>query len=452
MASVTRSASATAGDHSQTSDSTYSALSDGASNTSLGNMAALDAARCFMPGSSAVNVKSLRLDIKNWGFSIPSGATIDGVVAEVTGRSSASGRYNAEVQTRLVKGGSPTGDNKASGRSFGATTDATHTSGGATDLWGVSLTDSDVNASDFGLALQYRTDASNSSSARIDHVQLTVYYTEAGGGINAALSQTLGDLSGSASGQLLISGGVGATLGALTSAAAGQLPIAAALSQSLGSLSLTATGQLPIVGSLGQTLGGLSSSATGTLGNALTGALSQTLGALTVSAAGTLPINAALSQTLGTLTVVGAGVVPIVAQTAQTLGALTLASTGVLGATTSGVVTQTLGPLALSATARLPITAAVSQSLGALTSAAAGRVDIAAQLGVTLGNLQISATGSTGAPITAALAQTLGLLSLSATGGAAVVTVAPLSRITAGATRSNLSRGSRPPNLSGSGR
>lgn len=323
-----------------------------------------------------------------------------------------------------------------------------------------------------------------------------IWVPSAGGGVTAALSRTLGDLTGAATGQLRIAGSVSQTLGTLTSTAAGQLPIVGSLSQALGALassatgqlriagaasqtlgalslastgvlgsavtgslsqtlgalSLAASGQLPIVGSLGQTLGGLSSSATGTLGNALTGALSQTLGALTVSAAGTLPINAALSQTLGTLTVVGAGVVPIVAQTAQTLGALTLASTGVLGATTSGVVTQTLGPLALSATARLPITAAVSQSLGALTSAAAGRVDIAAQLGVTLGNLQIAATGSTGAPITAALAPTLGLLSLSATGGAAVVPAAPLSRITAGATRSNLSRGSRPPNLSGSGR
>ena len=286
------------------------------------------------------------------------------------------------------------------------------------------------------------------------HTERRIWVPGAGGGVTAALSQTLGGLTGAATGQLRIAGAASQTLGALSLASTGVLgsAVTGSLSQTLGALSLTAAGQLPIVGSLGQTLGGLSSSATGTLGNALTGALSQTLGALTASAAGTLPILASVSQTLGALTVVGAGVVPIVAQTAQTLGVLTLGATGVLGATTSGAVTQTLGPLALSATARLPITAAVSQSLGALTSAAAGRVDIAAQLGVTLGNLQISATGSTGAPITAALAQTLGLLSLSATGGAAVVPVAPLSRITAGATRSNLSRGSRPPNLSGSGR
>lgn len=328
-------------------------------------------------------------------------------------------------------------------------------------MWGRSFTAAD--AAEFYL----------SELAIYRPIERRIWVPSAGGGVTAALSQTLGGLTGAATGQLRIAGSVSQTLGTLTSTAAGQLPIVGSLSQALGALTSSATGQLRIAGAASQTLGALSLASTGVLGSAVTGSLSQTLGALslaasgqlpivgslgqtlgalTVSAAGTLPINAALSQTLGTLTVAGAGVVPIVAQTAQTLGALTLASTGVLGATTSGVVTQTLGPLALSATARLPITAAVSQSLGALTSAAAGRVDIAAQLGVTLGNLQIAATGSTGAPITAALAQTLGLLSLSATGGAAVVPVAPLSRITAGATRSNLSRGSRPPNLSGSGR
>ena len=131
---------------------------------------------------------------------------------------------------KLVKGGVITGDEKSTG-AF-TTTDTVYAFGGATDLWGLALTPADVNGSTFGVAVsmigdsyeitndtsQYlkvtnfgfaiptnatingvvvdvegkETAAGGVSDASIDHVQITVYYTEvvgiAGGGRMAVKS------------------------------------------------------------------------------------------------------------------------------------------------------------------------------------------------------------------------------------------------------------------------
>lgn len=188
MASQTLGASATSTDHAQVSDSTYSSQTEQGPWVFTGaDLATIDADNVYSASGGNTNARSLRLDVKNFGFTIPSGATIDGVVAQITWRSANSGRSNYELQIRICKGGSPTGNNKAA-NTKSTTTYTTVTHGGAADLWGTTLTDSDVNASDFGLSVQYSTDVSQATRAVLDCVQLTVYYTE-GGGAGSAVAR-----------------------------------------------------------------------------------------------------------------------------------------------------------------------------------------------------------------------------------------------------------------------
>lgn len=58
-----------------------------------------------------------------------------------------------DVNVKLVKGGTVSGDNKADTGTDWPSSDTDKTYGGAADLWGVTLTESDVEASDFGVVI-----------------------------------------------------------------------------------------------------------------------------------------------------------------------------------------------------------------------------------------------------------------------------------------------------------
>lgn len=117
------------------------------------------------------------LKATGFGFSIPAGATIDGVVVEIE-RSANTASSGQDYEVKLVKGGTIQGNNKASASSW-PTTDTYATYGGAADLWGLTLAVGDVNASNFGCAIACANiNASESITAYIDHVRITVYYTE----------------------------------------------------------------------------------------------------------------------------------------------------------------------------------------------------------------------------------------------------------------------------------
>jgi hypothetical protein len=125
---------------------------------------------------------------------------------------------------KLVKAGSIVGNNKASGSLSTSDTDTYTTFGGSSDLWGITLTPSDVNASNFGVVIGFTgsggdenytteylkvTNFGNSvpsestingievrfdayvkeeqigplgrrATAEVDHIQIKVYYTESG--------------------------------------------------------------------------------------------------------------------------------------------------------------------------------------------------------------------------------------------------------------------------------
>lgn len=120
-----------------------------------------------------------------FGFSIPGGSTIDGILVEIEKQSGSSPFGNIKDSTvRLIIGGSLSGDNKANTGISWPTTDTYTSYGGASDLWGLTPTVSDVNGSDFGIAISGQITISGPASitGSVDHVRITVHYTEAAAG------------------------------------------------------------------------------------------------------------------------------------------------------------------------------------------------------------------------------------------------------------------------------
>lgn len=113
----------------------------------------------------------------NFGFSLPAGAVVTGIVVEVEGSdATAPGTTNSDLFAKLIKGGT-IGGTELSATNVHTSTDAYDTLGSSSNLWGNTLADTDVEASDFGVAIRL-TCASGfgSASPRIDHVRMTVHY------------------------------------------------------------------------------------------------------------------------------------------------------------------------------------------------------------------------------------------------------------------------------------
>lgn len=165
---------------------------------SAGNAANSDDAYALASTPPFSSGDSNYLKVTNFGFSIPSGATIDGIEVGVEKTGSGSGAANVvDNIVKLVKGGSVVGDDKSDGTTQwnnGYTyVDYTATYGGSSDLWGESWTDSDINSSDFGMVISAALTGISGGGviARIDHVKITVYYTEPAGGGQCS-SQSIG--------------------------------------------------------------------------------------------------------------------------------------------------------------------------------------------------------------------------------------------------------------------
>lgn len=119
------------------------------------------------------------LKATNFGFSIPTGATIDGIVVEVE-RSCAVANDATERRALLVKAGTVVGSDKSIGTGIPAT-DTYKTYGGAADLWGTTWTAAEVNNSGFGFVFAAQQGVNGpGKTALVDHIRITVYYTEAG--------------------------------------------------------------------------------------------------------------------------------------------------------------------------------------------------------------------------------------------------------------------------------
>lgn len=122
------------------------------------------------PGSG-----SDKLQLTNFGFALPSYAVIDGFFVEIEVKS-----VNAATAfIGLLKASAATGTAKSDfpvpATTVWPATEAWLPYGGATDLWGATLTPTDVNGSGFGIWLQAQNTHAG-GTASVDSVRITIYW------------------------------------------------------------------------------------------------------------------------------------------------------------------------------------------------------------------------------------------------------------------------------------
>lgn len=117
---------------------------------------------------------SYYLFIDNFGFSIPAGATINGIQADME-RFAQNGGVISDAYVALHVSGSPSGDNMGVGGTWG-TSDYVQSYGGSANTWNSGYGVNDINSSGFGVVI-YVTAGSPTTFAYIDQVVITVTYT-----------------------------------------------------------------------------------------------------------------------------------------------------------------------------------------------------------------------------------------------------------------------------------
>lgn len=122
----------------------------------------------------------------NFGFTIPVGATINGIVVEILRSATTTSKSPMDLLIQLTSDASNTGlagDDKSSA-SVWPTTDAFATYGSSSDVWTFSPTVSKVNGSGFGVAIRGTIGSGGKTSVtmQVNFVRMTVYYTPAASG------------------------------------------------------------------------------------------------------------------------------------------------------------------------------------------------------------------------------------------------------------------------------
>ena len=109
-----------------------------------------------------------------YGFTIPGGATIDGIELIVGRRNSSGGGSVSDNVIQLAKAGVAVGSNKSTGVTW-PTSEASITYGSPTDLWGTTWTPAEINAGGFGATLN-PLNTGNAEDAEVDYHRIIVYY------------------------------------------------------------------------------------------------------------------------------------------------------------------------------------------------------------------------------------------------------------------------------------
>ena len=125
------------------------------------------------------NEASDYLDVQDFGFDVPTGATIDGIVVTIE-RKSSTGTVKDGLLKLLNASGAAAGNDKGKLLDAWPTSDASVSYGAPSDTWGVTPTVAMVNDADFGVRLSV-TGSVKSDVASVDHISMTVYYTVAAG-------------------------------------------------------------------------------------------------------------------------------------------------------------------------------------------------------------------------------------------------------------------------------
>lgn len=142
-------------------------------------------------GSFSFGVTSHYLEGSSFNFSIPTGATIDGIMLSFKkANTSQNGTVHDSTVSLVTSGGSVSGDNKATATAWPISlTNATY--GSSSDLWGLSWSPSDINNSNFGAVVSATKTSGPTDTIEATAMKITVYYTTSGGSATQSATQMI---------------------------------------------------------------------------------------------------------------------------------------------------------------------------------------------------------------------------------------------------------------------
>jgi hypothetical protein len=142
------------------------------------NVLACDGSYATITPTNNQTTNTRYMVVNNFGFTIPSDATINGIEIVVRRRKSGSGGEIRDTVASMVNGGSAVGTNSPIGTDW-STSDFDATYGGPSNTLGAALTPALVNSSNFGFALRiYNSGGSVGAVGEVDCISITIYYTE----------------------------------------------------------------------------------------------------------------------------------------------------------------------------------------------------------------------------------------------------------------------------------
>lgn len=141
--------------------------------TNPGNVTAEDGTLATLTGDGASSADTL--DSFGFGFSIPAGATITGILVEAKLKSS-DATWKTFVNLFVD---ASTHTTAATSKTNGATTTtlAWTSFGSSSDTWGRTWTPTEINGANFGPIIGFSATLGNTVVASIDAIRVTVYYT-----------------------------------------------------------------------------------------------------------------------------------------------------------------------------------------------------------------------------------------------------------------------------------
>lgn len=120
-----------------------------------------------------------------FGFTVPDGATVDGIEIALERRANPSTSISFWAQ--LYSGGG-VGQLKQDATTW-PVNDAVCYVGGSSDLWNATLTPLDINGANFGISFLLANNAAG-TVAEIDSIAITVYYTESAATVNESITMS----------------------------------------------------------------------------------------------------------------------------------------------------------------------------------------------------------------------------------------------------------------------
>ena len=141
--------------------------------TTPGNITAIDNTYATVT-AAAFAIAPDNLQASNFGFALPTGASITGVAARIECSSSQS---SISLLPSLVLSGASIGNVKTGTY---PTSESAVVFGGSTDLWGATLTATNINSSTFGVSFSTANGGFKNANLSVDSIEIEITYTQPG--------------------------------------------------------------------------------------------------------------------------------------------------------------------------------------------------------------------------------------------------------------------------------